>query len=250
MIRGLIEATTDLELHAALRSSSSLSDMLGADVAIDVTHPGATGPIVEFAVDNRLPIVVGTSGWSQKKITAIEQRARAVDDARAVLFIPNFSLGSTISTMLAATAARWFDAIEIIEAHHAGKVDSPSGTAVRTAEQMAQARSAMGPVAAPHTDQRARGDLIAGIPVHSLRLPGVLARQEVIFGGAGETLSITHTTQSPGSYEAGILLALRTAAAARGVSVGLESLLDIDSIGLAQSRGDADGSIDPGSARA
>jgi 4-hydroxy-tetrahydrodipicolinate reductase len=124
-------------------------------------------------------------------------------------------------------AARFYDSIEIVEAHHAGKVDSPSGTAVRTAELMAEARGADGPVSAPHADQRARGQLVAGIPVHSLRLSGLLAEQRVILGGDGETLTIAHSTLSNEAYEAGILLALRRAPETEGVVVGLDALLDL-----------------------
>ncbi len=224
---GLIEASDDLELHAALDSSSSLDEMLGADVALDVTHPAASAAIVEFATGAGIPIVVGTSGWSNERIAEIAQFVRGHDDAGAVLFIPNFSIGSVISTAVSVLAARFFDSIEIIEAHHAGKVDSPSGTAVRTAELIGEARRDAGPVAAPHADQRARGQLVSGVPVHSMRLSGVLAEQRVIFGGEGETLTVVHSTLSPTSYEQGILLALRHAPDASGVVVGLDALLDL-----------------------
>jgi 4-hydroxy-tetrahydrodipicolinate reductase len=231
---GLIEASDDLELHAALDSSSNLDEMLGADVALDVTHPAASAAIVEFAAGAGIPIVVGTSGWSNERIAEIAQLLRGHDDARAVLFIPNFSVGSVLGTAVSVLAARFFDSIEIIEAHHAGKVDSPSGTAVRTAELIGQGRGDAGPVAAPHADQRARGQLVSGIPVHSMRLSGVLAEQRVVLGGNGETLSIVHTTLSPRSYEQGILLALRRAPEATGVVVGLDALLDLGIPGSAR----------------
>lgn len=220
----LIEEAEDLELHAALDSKSSLDLMLGADVAFDVTHPGASAEIVEFAAGAGIPIVVGTSGWSSERISEISAFVRGHADAGAVLFIPNFSIGSVLGTAFAKLAAPFFDSIEIVEAHHAGKVDSPSGTAVRTAELIGAAR---GPVAAPHADQRARGQLVSGVPVHSLRLAGVAAEQRVVFGGDGETLTVTHSTLSPSSYEAGILLALRSAPEASGVTVGLDALLDL-----------------------
>ncbi|NUT57489.1 MAG: 4-hydroxy-tetrahydrodipicolinate reductase, partial [Agromyces sp.] len=132
-----------------------------------------------------------------------------------------------LGTAFAALAARFFDSIEIVEAHHAGKVDSPSGTAVRTAELIGEARAAIGPVSAPHADQRARGQLVSGVPVHSLRLNGLLAEQRVVLGGDGETLTIAHSTVSPSAYEQGILLALRRAPSASGVIVGLDALLDL-----------------------
>ena len=225
----LIEDAPDLELHAALDSRSALEALDGADVAFDVTHPAASGAIVEHAVRRGVPIVVGTSGWSADRIAGVERLVRDTEGARGVLFVPNFSIGSVLGTAFAALAARFFESIEVVEAHHAGKVDSPSGTAVRTAELMGEARAAAGepPVAAPHTDQRARGQLVAGIPVHSLRMSGLVAEQRVLLGGDGETLTITHSTLSPSSYEAGILLALRRAPEASGVSVGLDALLDL-----------------------
>ncbi|SFR88485.1 dihydrodipicolinate reductase [Agromyces sp. CF514] len=224
----LVEGADDLELHAALSSKSELDEMLGADVVLDVTHPAASAGIVEFATGAGIPIVVGTSGWSADRIAEIERFVRGHDEAGAVLFIPNFSIGSTLGTAFAALAAPWFDSIEIVEAHHAGKVDSPSGTAVRTAELIGEARAAAGPVEAPHADQRARGQLVSGVPVHSLRMSGLLAEQRVVLGGDGETLTIAHSTLSPSSYEAGILLALRRAPEATGVTVGLGALLGLE----------------------
>ena len=230
----LIDEADDLELHAALHSRSSLDEMLGADVALDVTHPGASAAIVEFAAGAGIPIVVGTSGWSSDRISEIAQFVRGHDDAGAVVFVPNFSIGSVLASSFAALAAPYFDSIEIVEAHHAGKVDSPSGTAVRTAELIGEGRAVIGPVAAPHTDQRARGQLVSGIPVHSLRMSGVLAEQRVMLGGDGETLTFTHSTLSPSSYEAGILLALRRATEVSGVTVGLDALLDLGLPGTAR----------------
>ncbi|WP_127793138.1 4-hydroxy-tetrahydrodipicolinate reductase [Agromyces sp. LHK192] len=223
----LIEEADDLELHAALDSRSGLDEIDGAEVAIDVTHPGVSGDIVRHAVTARVPVVVGTSGWSTDRIAEIERLQRDTEGSRAVLFVPNFSIGSVLGTAFAAVAARFFDSVEIVEAHHAGKVDSPSGTAVRTAELMSEARGAEGPFSAPHADQRARGQLVGGIPVHSLRLSGLLAEQRVVLGGDGETLSIVHSTISASSYESGILLALRSAPARDGVSIGLDALLDL-----------------------
>lgn len=231
---GLIEASDDLEVHAALDSRSNLDEMLGADVALDVTHPGASAAIVEFATGAGIPIVVGTSGWSHDRIAEIAAAMRGHDDAGAVLFIPNFSIGSVLGSAFAALAAPYFDSIEIVEAHHAGKVDSPSGTAVRTAELIGEVRAQAGPVAAPHADQRARGQLVAGVPVHSLRMSGLLAEQRVVLGGDGETLTLSHSTSSPSSYARGILLALRRAPETSGVVVGLDALLDLGLPGSAR----------------
>ena len=126
-----------------------------------------------------------------------------------MLIVPNFSVGAALAARFAEQAAVWFESIEIVEAHHAGKTDSPSGTAVATAERIAAARADLGPVAAPHTDQRARGQQVGSVPIHSLRLDGVQAKQDVLFGGTGELLTIRHETVSPSAYAAGIRLAVR-----------------------------------------
>ncbi|TAJ49685.1 MAG: 4-hydroxy-tetrahydrodipicolinate reductase [Herbiconiux sp.] len=226
LFAGLVEEADDLDLVAELSSQSALDEMLAADLVVDVTVPGVSQGVVDFAVANGKQVLVGTSGWSAERITTL-RRTLGDKPRSGVLIIPNFSLGSVLATRFSALAARFYDSIEIIEAHAASKVDSPSGTAVRTAELMQAARSERGPVAAPHSDQRARGQQVASIPVHSLRLAGIVAKQDVIFGGTGEVLTITHETISPTAYAAGILVALRAAVDLRGVTVGLDQLLDL-----------------------
>lgn len=200
--------------------------MNDADLVVDVTVPAISPAVVEHAVANGLKVLVGTSGWSAERIVTLERLVADTADA-GVVIVPNFSLGSVLASSFAARAARFFESIEIVEAHHASKLDSPSGTAVRTAELMSEARGELGPVAAPHVDQRARGQQVASIPIHSLRLQGVVAKQDVIFGGTGEVLTISHETLSPSSYEAGIVLALRATPGALGVTVGLDKLIDL-----------------------
>lgn len=222
----LIEEADDLEVFASIGSADSLDGIAGADVVLDFTLPQASQLVVEHAVGLGIPTITGTSGWSGERIAALG-RLVAKTPGAGVLVIPNFSVGAVVATRLSAQAAKYFDSIEIIEAHHAGKVDSPSGTAVRTAELIGAARSELGPVIAPHADQRARGQQVASVPIHSLRLAGVAAKQDVVFGGTGETLTISHETFSSSSYEAGILLALRAVRHTEGVVVGLDSLLDL-----------------------
>ena len=226
LVTRIVREADDFELVAALDSKADLSRVLGVDIVVDVTLPAASQGIVDYAVENGINVVVGTSGWTSQRIASLENRVAARGDV-GVIIIPNFSLGSVLATTLSTIAARLFESIEIVETHSSSKVDSPSGTAVRTAELMGAARGALGPVAAPHTDQRARGQQVSSIPVHSLRLQGVLARQDVIFGGTGETLTISHETISSSSYEAGILVALRAAREARGVTVGLDKLIEL-----------------------
>src|SRR6218665_415084 len=270
----LIAESDDLVLHAALDSRSKLTECAGADVVLDVTHPSASGEIVDYAVARGIPIVVGTSGWSEERIARVRVQVAVRDshwdptpdavvgdgmagDAASgadgaelrgnpshgvtgegpersggVIFVPNFSLGSVVGTVLAAYGARFFDSVEIVESHHAGKADSPSGTAVRTAERIAATREAVGPISAPHPEQRARGELVSGVPIHSMRLAGVDAEQRIVFGGVGDTLTFVHTTVSSVAYRAGLLLALRAAPVTPGVMVGLETLLGLDLSGV------------------
>jgi 4-hydroxy-tetrahydrodipicolinate reductase len=225
LIVDLLRASDDFEVVAELTSGSDLSDMVGADVAIDVTAPAVSADVVQFAVQHGIRVLVGTSGWSAPRVAALR---KSIGDADAtVLIVPNFSLGSVLATSFAAMAGRFYESVEIIEAHHAAKSDSPSGTAVRTAELIGQARSELGPVSAPHADQRARGQQVSSVPIHSLRLSGVVAKQEVVFGGTGEVLTLTHETLDNSAYEAGILLALRGIGGIRGIVVGLDALLDL-----------------------
>jgi 4-hydroxy-tetrahydrodipicolinate reductase len=223
----LIESAGDLSLHAALGSSDPLDGIAGADLVLDFTVPAVSPDVVSAALERGIPALVGTSGWTADRIHALRARVGALPDL-GVVIVPNFALGSVLATRFAAMAAPYFDSIEIVEAHHAGKIDSPSGTAIRTAELIGRARAEAGPVAAPHADQRARGQQIASVPIHSLRMNGILAEQTVVFGGTGEVLRITHETLGDASYEAGILLGLRATPAARGVIVGLESLLELN----------------------
>jgi 4-hydroxy-tetrahydrodipicolinate reductase len=222
----LIDASDDFELAARISSSDSLDALGDAELVLDFTVPAVSPEVVDAALTRGLPVLVGTSGWTAERIAAVGKRLAALPEL-AVVIVPNFSLGSVLATRFAALAAPYFDSIEIVEAHHPGKIDSPSGTAIRTAELIAAARQSIGPVEAPHADQRARGQLVASVPIHSIRLDGVLAQQDVLFGGVGETLSIRHLTMSDASYEAGIMLGLRATRDARGLIVGLDSLLDL-----------------------
>lgn len=222
---GIVEDHPDFELTARLSSASPADEGADASVLFDVTHPDVSPAIVERALRRGQRVIIGTSGWSAERLDGLRAVVEELPGA-AVLVVPNFSLGSVLGTMLSTIAARHFDSIEIIEAHHAGKVDSPSGTAVRTAELVAQARDGR-PPEAPFADQRARGQLVAGVPVHSLRMQGVIARQEVRFGGEGEELTITHVTHSNDSYRAGIRAALEAVSGLEGLVVGLEHVVGL-----------------------
>lgn len=218
----LIDSAQDLSLHASLNSRSQLSELDGADVVFDVTNLEASARVLSYALSKGSAVVVGTSGWSEQKLA--ELKAQEDFSISTAVIVPNFSIGSMLATRFATEAAKYFSTIEIVEAHHQHKVDSPSGTAIRTAEQIAKARGDMPLV--PGVGQEARGQMVAGIPVHSLRLSGVSAMQEVYLGGDSEVLKIQHEVSSVASYSAGILAAIRFAASHTGLFVGLESVVD------------------------
>lgn len=192
-------------------------DLSGVDLVFDATVYAASQRVVHASMAAGLPVIVATSGWSQERVEQLRN-----EGANQVRIVPNFSIGSIVGTHLAEVAATFLDYAEVIETHHDGKRDAPSGTAVRTAERIAAVRRQF----VPTPDEPGRGTVIDSIPVHALRVPGVVAEQQVIFGGQGETLTVTHTTTSSDSYAAGIRLAL-TAAPLDGVVVGLEDLLGL-----------------------
>lgn len=228
LVLDLIDASQHTSLHAALDSKSELSEVLGADVVFEVTRLEVSERVVDFCIANDLKVVVGTSGWSAQKLAALEGKLSTATNA-AVLVIPNFSIGSMLASSFAAQAAKFFESIEIVEAHHAGKIDSPSGTAVRTAEMIQEARQGLTQPLIPGVGQTARGEVVAGVPIHSLRLAGVSAKQEIHFGGTSETLTISHEVSAISSYSQGILACIRSAAQARGLMVGLASVFDVNS---------------------
>lgn len=226
IIHDVVEAEPGFEIAAVLSSKSALSELDGADLVVDASTPVISIDVVRAAIERGINVLVGTSGWSAERIALIRPLVKAA--GTGAVFIPNFSLGSVIGSALAAAAAPFFPSIEIIEAHRETKVDSPSGTAVRTAELIGSARAEVGPVESPHVDQRARGQQVASVPIHSLRRPGVVARQETVLSGPGESLTIAHDTVEPAlAYAPGIRLALAAARDAEGVVVGLDSFLDI-----------------------
>lgn len=225
LVLDLIDASQHTSLHAALDSKSELSAVLGADVVFEVTRLEVSEQVVDYCVANGLKVVVGTSGWSAQKLAALHGKIAASPSA-AVLVIPNFSIGSMLASSFAAQAAKFFDSIEIVEAHHAGKIDSPSGTAVRTAEMIHEARKGMTQPLIAGVGQTARGEVVAGVPIHSLRLAGVSAKQDIHFGGTSEVLTISHEVSSINSYSHGIMASIQVASTATGLMVGLQSVID------------------------
>ena len=222
-----VNQAPDFELSSALDLHDSLDTLVsdGTQVAIVFTSPDAVMTVVEFLIDSGIHAVVGTTGFDAKKIASLSERLDSHPGV-GVLIAPNFGLGAVLMMQWAAQAARLFDSVEIIEMHHPNKVDAPSGTAERTAELIAQARRGMSaPDATQTMKQGARGASIDGIPVHSVRVQGLIAHQEVIMGNAGEVLTIRHDSLDRVSFMPGVLLAVREVANHPGLTIGLEHYL-------------------------
>jgi 4-hydroxy-tetrahydrodipicolinate reductase len=231
LVVSVVQELDGFDLVASLSSRDAVHEagpsvFAGAELVVDVTIPALSPAIVDRALESGANVLVGTSGWTAARLAKLEAGLRERPE-QGVFVVPNFSIGSVLGTHLATIAAPWFPSIEIVETHHVGKIDSPSGTAVRTAELIAEARREVGPVDAPHVDQRARGQQVASIPIHSLRLPGVKAQQDVVLSGTGETLTIRHDTTDDASYAPGIRAALAAVPSMRGLTVGLGSVLGI-----------------------
>lgn len=225
-----IEAADGLEVVAQIDVDDSLEAITeaGAEVALDFTQPDAALDNVRWCVTHGVNVVVGTSGFSGDKLAEVE-KLFTEDQAVSVLVVPNFSIGAVLLMRFAADAAKYFESVEVIEMHHPNKVDAPSGTAVRTAELIAEARRQAGLGAIPDattTDpDGARGASVAGIPIHAIRARGYVASQEVVFGDAGETFTIRHDSHDRESFMPGVITALRAVSSRPGLTVGLDTLL-------------------------
>lgn len=226
-----ITASQDCELVAALDLNDDLSGLVssGAQVVVDFTTPNSVEANLKFLADNNIHAVVGTTGFDADKLAAVEKQF-AVSKANVVI-APNFGLAAVLMMQFAAQAAPHFDSVEIIELHHPRKVDAPSGTARRTAEMIAEARAGMPamPDATADSIPGARGANVSGVPVHSIRAQGLVAHQEVLFGGPGESLTIRHDSYDRESFMPGVLLAVRKVSQTPGLTYGLEHLLELGS---------------------
>ena len=231
-----VEAADDLELVARVdtgEGDDTLDDLVerGARAVVDFTHPDVVMGNLEFCVGHGIHAVVGTTGFDDDRLA----RLRAWLDASpgtGVLVAPNFSIGAILMMRFAVEAAPFYESVEIVELHHPDKADAPSGTARRTASLVAAARREAGagpiPDATSTSLEGARGADVEGIRVHGLRVRGLVAHQEVILGGLGETLTIRHDSLDRVSFTPGVLLGLRSIAGAPGLTVGLEAFMGLD----------------------
>ncbi|MGV0635644.1 4-hydroxy-tetrahydrodipicolinate reductase [Mycolicibacillus trivialis] len=227
---GAVRDAEDLTLSTEVDAGDPLSRLTETDTAavIDFTHPDVVMDNLKFLIDNGIHAVVGTTGFTAQRL---EQVRTWLADApeTGVLIAPNFAIGAVLCMHFATQAARHFESVEVIELHHPQKADAPSGTAMRTAQLIAEARKGMpaNPDATSSALPGARGADVDGVPVHSVRMTGMVAHQEVLLGTMGETLSIRHDSYDRTSFVPGVLLAVRAIAEHPGLTIGLEPLLDL-----------------------
>jgi 4-hydroxy-tetrahydrodipicolinate reductase len=225
-----VEAAEDLTFTSGVDAGDPLSLFTHSqtEVVIDFTHPDVVMDNLKFLIDNGIHAVVGTTGFTDERLNQVRAWVAAKPDV-AVLIAPNFAIGAVLSMHFAKQAARFFESAEVIELHHPQKADAPSGTAARTARLIAEARKGLppNPDATSTGLEGARGADVDGIPVHSVRLAGLVAHQEVLFGTQGETLTIRHDSLDRTSFVPGVLLAVRKVREHPGLTVGLEPLLDL-----------------------
>ncbi|NYE46149.1 4-hydroxy-tetrahydrodipicolinate reductase [Spinactinospora alkalitolerans] len=226
-----VEGAADTELVAAVDAADERAGVLGADVVVDFTHPGVVMDNLRWLIPNGIHAVVGTSGFDEAKLAEVRDLLAENPGVR-VLIAPNFGIAAVLMMHFATKAAPYFESTEIVELHHPNKADAPSGTAHRTAELVARARAEAGadpmPDATTSEIEGARGANVDGVRVHALRMTGLIAHQEVIFGTHGETLTIRHDSMNRESFMPGVLLGVRRIAdLPEQLTVGLEPLLGL-----------------------
>jgi 4-hydroxy-tetrahydrodipicolinate reductase len=225
-----VQAAPDLTLVGRYDLGDDLGDLGGADVVVEFSVPGSSAANVAHCVDRGTHVVVGTTGWTQDKLAAVRSQLTGKPGV-GVLIAPNFAIGAILMMAFAQQAARFYESVEVVELHHPDKVDAPSGTAARTASLIARARQDAGlgdvPDATTSDPDGARGARVDGIPVHSLRLRGLVAHQEVLFGAAGELLTIRHDSFDRVSFMPGVLEGVRRVGDHPGLTVGLENYLNL-----------------------
>jgi len=228
-----VEAAGDLELVAQVGADDPIESLAaaGADVVVDFTSPEAVMSNLHWCIEHGIHVVAGTSGFDDARLEQVRGWLAGASGV-AVLVVPNFSIGAVLLMRFAAQAAPYFESVEVVEMHHPDKADAPSGTARRTAELVAQARADAGrgdmPDATTTAVDGARGADISGVRVHAVRLRGLVAHQEVLLGGVGETLTLRHDSSDRASFMPGVLTAIRSVAERPGLTVGLEPALGLE----------------------
>jgi 4-hydroxy-tetrahydrodipicolinate reductase len=222
-----VEAAADLELVAAVDADDDRDALTAAQVVVDFTSPAAVMGNLRWCVEQGLDCVVGTTGFTDERLDEVRSLLAAAPSV-GVVVAPNFGIAAVLMMRFAAQAAPYFDSVEIVELHHPNKIDAPSGTARRTAELIAAARNgATSPDATTVSLDGARGADVEGVRIHAVRLAGLVAHQEVLLGGDGETLTIRHDSLSRESFMPGVLLAVRSVVSRPGLTVGIDDLLGL-----------------------
>lgn len=225
-----VEAADDLDLVAMIDQGDWLFNAAdaGAQVVVDFTNPDVVMDNLHWCIDQGINVVVGTSGFTESRLERVRSWLAAKPGV-GVVIAPNFAIGAVLMMEFAERAARYFDSIEIIEQHHPKKLDAPSGTALRTAQIISAARAAAGapdmPDATKDEMPGARGAVVEGVRVHSVRASGLVAHQEILFGTTGETLTVRHDSFDRASFMPGVLLAVRSVVQRPGLTIGLGELL-------------------------
>lgn len=226
-----VEQAEDLELVAALDSGDDRTPAEQAEVVVDFTHPDVVMDNLDWCMEHGVNMVVGTTGFSPDRLDRVRSGLAAHDGLGAII-ASNFSIGAVLLMHFSAKAAEYYPSVEIIELHHAQKADAPSGTAATTAGKIAAGRERAGlgevPDATSIDPDGARGAVVDGVHVHSVRLQGLVAHQEVIFGQSGETLTIRHDSMDRASYMPGVLTAVRAVTSRPGLTLGIEGLLGLE----------------------
>jgi 4-hydroxy-tetrahydrodipicolinate reductase len=225
-----VDSTPDMELVAALDLGDERTPAEAAEVIVDFTHPDAVMDNLSWCIDHGIHAVVGTTGFTDERLDQL-RTTLADHEGVNILIAPNFSIGAVLMMHFADQAAAFYESAEIIELHHPGKADAPSGTAANTARRIAAARSAAALGAPPDATVQelpgARGAQVDGIRVHGIRVRGLVAHQEVLFGAEGETLTIRHDSLDRVSFMPGVLAAIRAISGRPGLTVGIEPILGI-----------------------
>ncbi|HJG43816.1 4-hydroxy-tetrahydrodipicolinate reductase [Corynebacterium phoceense] len=227
-----VNAADDLELVAEIGRDTPLQELVdnGAEVVVDFTQPGVVMDNLKFVVEHGIHAVVGTTGFDAERLAKVEEWTKA-DGAGHVLIAPNFAISAVLTMTLAKQAAKFFETAEVIEFHHPTKLDAPSGTAIHTAQGIADARKEAGLGAMPDATEQslegARGADVDGVPVHAVRMRGMVAHEEVIFGAQGQSLTIRQDSYDRSSFTPGVLVGVRTIAEHPGLVVGLDNYLDL-----------------------
>ncbi len=227
-----VDGESDLELVAMVDAGDWLFSVAdaGAQVLVDFTQPDVVMENLRFAIDQGIHAVVGTTGFTPERLDTLRGWL-GQSPTTGVLIAPNFGIGAVLSMKFAAIAAKYYESAEVIELHHPNKVDAPSGTAIRTAQLIAEARAAAGmepmPDATTQGVDGARGAEVEGVRVHALRIAGMVAHEEIVLGRQGETLSIRHDSLDRISFMPGVLLGIREISTRPGLTIGLEPLLGL-----------------------